>query len=154
MTFLAVAGGILLGLGTAALTIFNGGLIGAIFGLTIENGAVDELLRFVAPARPARADLHRRQRAWPGLRLGWAIVDPGPLTRGASLRRAARPPMEIVLGTMPWLVLAGLIEGFVSPRRLPLPAARPSASSSRAPYWALVLAGGRITSGPLVLARR
>ena len=49
-----------------------------------------------------------------GLRIGWALVEPGTLTRGQSLRREARPAMEMVLGTMPWLVLAGLVEGFVT----------------------------------------
>ena len=123
VTFMAVAGGVLLGLGTVAVTIFNGGLIGAIFGLTIENGAFDELLRFVLPHGLLELTCIVVS-GMAGLRLGWAIVDPGPLTRGASLRREARTAIEIVLGTMPWLVLAGVIEGFVSPRQLPLPPPR------------------------------
>ena len=40
VTFLVIAGGILLGLGSAAVAIFNGGFIGALLGLTIENGIV------------------------------------------------------------------------------------------------------------------
>ena len=46
-----------------------------------------------------------------GLRLGWALVDPGRLTRSASATREARKAVQIALGTAPWLVLAGLIEG-------------------------------------------
>jgi uncharacterized membrane protein SpoIIM required for sporulation len=87
-----------------------------------------------------------------GLRLGWAIVDPGPLTRGASLRREARTAIEIVLGTMPWLVLAGLIEGFVSPRQLPLPAALAVGLIAAGAYWALLF--WRAHARPLDLARR
>jgi uncharacterized membrane protein SpoIIM required for sporulation len=151
VTFLAVAGGVLLGLGSAAVTIFNGGFVGAIFGLTIENGAFDELLRFVLPHGLLELTCIAVS-CMAGLRLGWAIVDPGPLTRGASLRREARTVIEIVLGTMPWLVLAGLIEGFVSPRQLPVGAALAVGVTAAAAYWALLLWRGH--ARPLVLARR
>ena len=147
--FLEVAGGILLGLGTAFVTVFNGGLIGAIFGLTIENGAFDELLRFVLPHGLLELSCIAVSCA-AGLRLGWAIVDPGPLTRGVSLRREARSAVEIVLGTMPWLVLAGLIEGFVSPGQPPLPVAAAVGLAAATPFWVLVLRHAR----PRALARR
>jgi uncharacterized membrane protein SpoIIM required for sporulation len=149
--FLEVAGGVLLGLGTAAVTVFNGGLIGAIFGLTIENGAFDELLRFVLPHGLLELTCIVVS-CMAGLRMGWAIVDPGPLTRGASFRREARTAIEIVLGTMPWLVLAGLIEGFVSPRQLPLAAALAVGVIAAGAYWALLVWRGH--ARPLDLARR
>jgi uncharacterized membrane protein SpoIIM required for sporulation len=154
VTFLVIAGGVLLGLGSGAVTIFNGGLIGAVIGLTIENGAIDELMRFVLPHGPLELTCICVS-CLAGLRLGWAIVDPGPLTRGASLRREARRAMEIVLGTMPWLVLAGLIEGFVSPRQLSLPAAAAVGVAVAGVYWTLLLWRGRPDHArPLVLARR
>jgi uncharacterized membrane protein SpoIIM required for sporulation len=149
--FLEIAGGLLLGLGTAAVAIFNGGFIGAIFGLTIENGSFDELLRFVLPHGLLELSCIAVSCA-AGLRLGWAIVDPGPRTRGESLRREARPAMEIVLGTIPWLVLAGVIEGFVSPGRQPLPVAAAIGLAAAGPYWALVLWRGH--ARPRALARR
>jgi uncharacterized membrane protein SpoIIM required for sporulation len=49
-----------------------------------------------------------------GLRVGWALVEPGPGTRGEALKSEAARSIGIVLGTMPWLVLAGLVEGFVT----------------------------------------
>jgi uncharacterized membrane protein SpoIIM required for sporulation len=113
VTFLAIAGGILGGLGTAAVTIFNGGFIGAIIGLTIENGSSGRLLRLVLPHGVLELSCIA-VAACAGLRIGWALVEPGTLKRGESLRREARPAMELVLGTMPWLVLAGLVEGFVT----------------------------------------
>jgi hypothetical protein len=47
-----------------------------------------------------------------GFRLASAIVDPGtrPWRRCAEARA-----VEIVLGTMFWLVVAGLVEGFLTP---------------------------------------
>jgi hypothetical protein len=54
---------------------------------------------------------------------------------------------------MPWLVLAGLIEGFVSPREPPLAVAAAVGVAACAPYWALVLwRGGH--ARPRALARR
>jgi uncharacterized membrane protein SpoIIM required for sporulation len=151
VTFLTVAAGVLLGLGSAAVTIFNGGFIGALFGLTIENGTFGELLRFVLPHGLLELSCIAVSCA-AGLRLGWSIVDPGPLTRGASLRREARAAVEIVLGTMPWLVLAGLIEGFVSPGQPPLPVAAAVGLGAAAPFWALVIWRGH--ARPRDLARR
>jgi uncharacterized membrane protein SpoIIM required for sporulation len=113
VTFLAIAGGIFAGLGTAAVVIFNGGFTGAIVGLTIENGSSGELLRLILPHGVLELSCIAVSAA-AGLRIGWALVEPGTLTRGRSLRREARPAMELVLGTMPWLVLAGLVEGFVT----------------------------------------
>jgi uncharacterized membrane protein SpoIIM required for sporulation len=154
VTFLVVAGGVLLGLGSAAVTIFNGGFIGALFGLTIENGTFDELLRFVLPHGLLELSCITVSCA-AGLRLGWAIVDPGPMTRGASLRREARAAVEIVLGTMPWLVLAGVIEGFVSPGEPPLAVSAAVGLVPAAAFWALVLWRGRPDHArPRVLARR
>jgi uncharacterized membrane protein SpoIIM required for sporulation len=88
-----------------------------------------------------------------GLRLGWAIIDPGLLTRGASLRREARAAVEMVLGTMPWLVLAGLIEGFVSPNRSSLAVAAAVGIAAVTPFWVLVVRRGR-HARPRALARR
>ena len=150
VTFLAIAGGVLLGLGSAAVTIFNGGFIGALLGLTIENGTFGELLRFVLPHGLLELSCIA-VACTAGLRLGWALVDPGPLSRGQSLRREARPAMEIVLGTMPWLVLAGVLEGFVS-GDTSLPVAAVIGVAAAAPYWALVLWRGRHPR-PLALAR-
>jgi uncharacterized membrane protein SpoIIM required for sporulation len=113
VTFLAIAGGIFAGLGTAAVLIFNGGFIGAILGLTIENGSSGELLPLILPHGVLELSCIAVSAA-AGLRIGWALIEPGTLTRGESLRREARPAMELVLGTMPWLVLAGLVEGFVT----------------------------------------
>jgi uncharacterized membrane protein SpoIIM required for sporulation len=46
-----------------------------------------------------------------GLRLGWALVEPGRRTRGAAAVAEARRSVAIALGTAPWLVVAGIIEG-------------------------------------------
>jgi uncharacterized membrane protein SpoIIM required for sporulation len=147
VTFLVVAGGILGGLGTAAVTIYNGGFLGAILGLTIENGSSGELLRLVLPHGLLELSCIV-VAACAGLRIGWALVEPGTLTRGQSLRRAAGPAMEIVLGTMPWLVLAGLVEGFVSGKVGSLGGAIAVGVGLAVLYWSLVAWRGRPGSEP------
>jgi hypothetical protein len=78
-----------------------------------------------------------------GLRLGWAMIDPGRLTRGEALRRQARPAVALIAGTAPFLVVAGLTEGFVTPHALPLAAALAVGLGLGGTFWALVLARGR-----------
>ena len=47
--------------------------------------------------------------------LGWAILKPGLLRRRDALAQAARKAVYLLLGAVPWLVVAGMIEGFISP---------------------------------------
>jgi uncharacterized membrane protein SpoIIM required for sporulation len=124
------------------VTIFNGGFVGAILGLTIENGSSGDFLRLVLPHGLLELSCICVCAA-AGLRLGWALVEPGMLSRGASLRREARPAMEIVLGTMPWLVLAGLIEGFVTGNVGSLAVAVLIGLAAAGPFWVLLLRRGR-----------
>ena len=84
-----------------------------------------------------------------GLRLGWSIIDPGNRTRGEALRQEARAAIEIVLGTAPWLVLAGLVEGFLTPSGTGLATVTAVGLSLGAIYWGLVLWRG--TPEPAVI---
>ncbi|MEZ4836542.1 MAG: stage II sporulation protein M [Caldilineaceae bacterium] len=54
-----------------------------------------------------------------GLYVGEAIIRPGLLSRKDALVQRARVAVSIVLGCVPLLVLAGIIEGFISPSGLP-----------------------------------
>src|SRR5450432_4031762 len=83
-----------------------------------------------------------------GLRLGWAIVDPGNRTRGEALRQEARAAIEIFLGTAPWLVVAGLVEGFLTPSGTGLPTVLAVGFSLGAVYWGLVLWRGTPAPAP------
>jgi uncharacterized membrane protein SpoIIM required for sporulation len=83
-----------------------------------------------------------------GLSLGWALVEPGTRTRRASVGRAARASIQIALGTAPWLVLAGLVEGFVTPGGYGLAAVTIVGFALGAVYWALVIWRGRELATP------
>jgi uncharacterized membrane protein SpoIIM required for sporulation len=55
-----------------------------------------------------------------GLRIAQGLLFPGVLPRRESLVRAGLEAVRLVLGTVPILILAGLIEAFVSPTNLPV----------------------------------
>ncbi len=111
VTFAAVAAGITLGIGSAALAIYNGVMLGALGGISQHDEVGTRFVSLVV----AHGVLELSciiVATMAGLRIGFAIIDPGRRTRLDALRAEARPAMEIVLGTMPWLVVAGLVEGF------------------------------------------
>lgn len=151
VTFLAFAGGILLGLGTLYVLVENGILLGAVAGLAIGAGngrAFFELvvahgvleLSCIAVAGVA------------GLRLASAIVDPGTRSRSEALRSEARAAVEIVLGTAAWLVVAGLVEGFLTPTGKGLTTVLIVGIGLGCVYWGLVLWRGaparQVTDAP------
>lgn len=50
-----------------------------------------------------------------GLRMGWSLIVPGRRSRAAAFREGALESVQLVAGTSLMLVVAGLLEGFVSP---------------------------------------
>jgi uncharacterized membrane protein SpoIIM required for sporulation len=151
VTFLAFAGGILLGLGTLYVLIQNGILLGAVAGLAIGAGNGRPFFELVL----AHGVLELSCIAvsgMAGLRLASAIVDPGTRSRMDALRTEARASVEIVLGTAVWLVVAGLVEGFLTPAGKGLTVVLIVGLGLGALYWGLVLwrgAPGAVATGAL-----
>lgn len=115
----AFAGGLLLGSLTVYAMIFNGLMLGVIAGLSAYYGFSDRLWGFVA----AHAAIELSViffAGGAGLQLAWAVVRPGLLTRGTALRLAAQRAIVIILACIPLLIIAGLIEAFISPSDLPV----------------------------------
>lgn len=54
-----------------------------------------------------------------GMMIGYAIINPGDLTRAQALKKKGMAAAKIVIGCACLLVIAGLIEGFISPSSLP-----------------------------------
>lgn len=113
VTLTAFVAGITWGVGTALLVGYNGVMFGALIGLaagagnlgllgeaTLAHGILEFSCIVVAGAA--------------GLSLGRSILRPGRATRTESLADEARPALLIAAGTAPWLVVAGLVEGYAS----------------------------------------
>jgi len=147
VSFVAFAGGILAGVGTTLVLLYNGALIGGVGGLTVAAGRPGPFLSLVAPHGVLELSVIAVSGA-AGFSVGWALIDPGRRSRRAALGLGARRGAEIVLGTMPWFVLAGLVEGFVTPTSLPLAGAVAVGLLVAAPYWTLVFWRGRPEPAP------
>ena len=54
-----------------------------------------------------------------GMMIGYSLINPGDLTRGQALKKKGMEAAKIVMGCACFLVVAGTIEGFLSPAELP-----------------------------------
>jgi len=152
VTFLAFAGGVLLGLGTLYVLIQNGILLGAVAGLAIGAGNGRPFFELVV----AHGVLELSCIAVSGVagfRIASAIVDPGTRTRMDALRTEARAAVEIVLGTACWLVVAGLVEGFLTPAGKGLTVVLIVGLGLGTLYWSLVFWRGAPERVPITDAR-
>jgi len=112
--FMAFAFGALLGLGTLYIMALNGASIGAVLALTYRAGFGHELLTFMAGHGVIELTCIFIAGG-AGLLIGGAMLIPGDLSRFDSLRLRGREAIQLIVGCIPLLVLAGIIEGFISP---------------------------------------
>ncbi|MCA1844768.1 MAG: stage II sporulation protein M [Actinobacteria bacterium] len=142
VSFLAAAGGIAAGLLTAAVLVFNGLTNGVVGGLAVAGGNADVFVQLVVPHGLLELSCIVVAGA-AGLRMGWAVVDPGRRPRSQALRTEARAAMEMVLGTALWLVVAGLVEGLLTPVGIGVGPALAVGLGLAALFWSLVWWRGR-----------
>jgi uncharacterized membrane protein SpoIIM required for sporulation len=142
VTLVALAGGVTGGLLTAGVTVYNGIILGGVAGLAVAAGNGRPLAELVVPHGVLELTCIVVAAA-AGLRLGAALLEPGRRRRADALVEEGRRTVMIVLGTAPWLVLAGLVEGFYTPRGEGLPAALAVGLGLGALYWVLLLWRGR-----------
>jgi uncharacterized membrane protein SpoIIM required for sporulation len=127
------------------ILVFNGILLGAVGGLMVGAGNGVGFLELVTAHGVLELTCIVVAGA-AGLRLGWAIVDPGTLTRAQSAGREARRTVALAIGTAPWLVVAGIVEG--NRARLAeagVPVVIGVGVAFGAAFWGLVLWRGRRT---------
>jgi uncharacterized membrane protein SpoIIM required for sporulation len=114
VTFFAFGGGVLAGLPTVWIMAFNGLLLGGVTGLTAHYGVGFELWTFVIGHGVVELTVIFIAGG-AGLMLGWAILQPGLHRRRDALALSAQEAVKLLAGCVPLLVIAGLIEGFISP---------------------------------------
>jgi uncharacterized membrane protein SpoIIM required for sporulation len=54
-----------------------------------------------------------------GLLIGTALLMPGNLSRADALKSRGKDAVRLIVGCIPLLVVAGIIEGFISPQPIP-----------------------------------
>ena len=115
VSFLAFALGITFGIGTIYVIMSNAIFIGLLAGgfqaagegwrfwsLVLPHGFLELIAICIAGGA--------------GLRMGWALIEPGDRPRGTALGEEARDAVLVILGVIPAFLVAALIEGFVTGR--------------------------------------
>ncbi|MEW8317229.1 MAG: stage II sporulation protein M [Candidatus Thiodiazotropha sp.] len=111
--FRTFASGIILGVGTLFILLFNGLVIGGIAGHLSRLGYHDTFWPFVSGHGSFELTAIVICGA-AGLRLGRAVIAPGQRTRVQALREQAEEALQLVLGAALMLLVAAFIEAFWS----------------------------------------
>ncbi len=117
VAFAAFAAGIT-GIGTVWMMLMNGLMMGVVAVACWREGMSLPLWSFVA----AHGVLELPAifiAGGAGLGIAKGLLFPGVLPRKESLVQAGAKSVRLVLGTIPILLIAGVVEGFVSPTSLP-----------------------------------
>jgi|SRR5579864_3494823 len=120
VAFATFALGITAGIGTVYMMVRNGVLIGVVGVACWREGMSLPLWSFVA----AHGVLELPAifiAGGAGFGIARGLLFPGYLPRKESLIRAGRRSVQLILGTIPMLLVAGFIEGFISPTAIPRP---------------------------------
>lgn len=142
VAILAFAGGALLGLFTLYILAQNGLMLGIVAGAAQSLGFAANLWGFVAAHGMIELSVIFIAGG-AGLQLGWSVIRPGLLARRTALVLAARRAAQLLLGCIPLLVIAGTIEGFISPSELPLALKVAVSLASGVLLYGYVLRAGR-----------
>lgn len=114
VAIVAWAGGALAGIGALWITLFNGLMLGTVLAITVRFSLHGPLLEFIAAHGPLELTLIV-VCAGAGLHMGRALVAAEDEPRSVRLRRAGLEALVVLLGCLPWILLLGFVEGYVSP---------------------------------------
>jgi uncharacterized membrane protein SpoIIM required for sporulation len=130
------------GLGTAALLLANGALLGAVAAAAFQAGLGPDLLSFLAAHGPAELSA-LALAGQGGLLLARGLLRPGERPRGAALAAGGREGARLLALAVPVLLLVALVEATVSPSALPAAAKAALGLGLAAGLWAYLWRAGR-----------
>src|SRR5690606_15257674 len=119
IAFRAFGSGLLLGVGSIFVLLFNGVVIGASHAHVVNAGFADSFHAFVV-GHSGFELFAIVLSGLAGLHVGLAVLSPGRRSRKEALLCRAREARSILWGCFAMLVIAAGIEAFFSPRDLPL----------------------------------
>ncbi|WP_028886672.1 stage II sporulation protein M [Teredinibacter turnerae] len=113
VSFRTFAGGILFGVGSIFFLVFNGLSIGSVAGHLTQMGYTSTFYPFVVGHGAFELTAIVFSGA-AGMKLGYALIAPGTLSRLDALRVAGREAVIIVYGSTLMLIIAAFLEAFWS----------------------------------------
>lgn len=123
-----------LNIGITAGLMAEAGRLDSFFGFLLPHGILELTAIFIAGGA--------------GLKLGWTLIDPGRLSRAEAVARQGRVTAAIALGLVPTLLVAGLLEGFVTPSTLPTPTRIAIGFAAEAAFLAYIFIAGSRADRP------
>jgi uncharacterized membrane protein SpoIIM required for sporulation len=120
VTFRVFAMGAFFGIGAIYVLAFEGARLGSVFAVCYKIDAEfgNALASFVVGHGVIELSCIYIC-AGAGMMIGYAMINPGNLTRPQALKKKGLEATRIVIGCAFLLVIAGIIEGFLSPSNLP-----------------------------------
>ncbi|MBU5466136.1 stage II sporulation protein M [Virgibacillus sp. MSJ-26] len=119
VAILAFASGITFGLLTVYVLVYNGLIVGGIAAVYWHAGMSYEFWAYIVPH--GMIELTAIFIAGgAGLLMGYKLFVPGSFSRGFQLKENAKRSVQLFLGTIPLFIVAGVIEGFITPSQLSL----------------------------------
>lgn len=118
----AFALGAFFAVGAVYVLAFEGARLGSVFGAgyKIDPAFANDLASFVVGHGVVELSCIFFC-AGAGIMIGYSLIAPGDLTRAQAAKKSGMEAARIVVGCACFLVVAGTIEGFISPSALPAP---------------------------------
>jgi uncharacterized membrane protein SpoIIM required for sporulation len=116
---LAFISGVTLGIGTVYLLVTNGLLIGALAAVFMHAGKSYVFWAYILPHGVIELTAIFIAGG-AGLYMGYRFFVPGPYSRKLMFLESAKESAQLLLGTIPLFVIAGIIEGYITPSTLSL----------------------------------
>ena len=139
---LVFSAGIVVCLFSALVLVSNGTRLGEFVAVFVDAGKGTELFGLLVPHGVIELSAVVVAGA-AGLRLGWTVIDPGDRRRAMALAEEGRRSVGLVMGVAAMLLVAGVIEGFVTGSTLPTSVRVGLGLSVGIAFWLYAWAFGR-----------
>ena len=103
-----------LGLGGLYIVFLNGLMLGSVVSVTASYSMSFSLLEFISAHGPLEISLILVTTA-AGLDVGRVLVTADDRPRSERLRESGRGALVVLAGCLPWILLLGFVESFLSP---------------------------------------